>query len=159
MRTDRQSYFGLGPKIFRPAAILAVAGGLAGRFAPEVFSMGATFMQPLRALLGWMLVLYGAGFCLWGVVRMTRAVNSGGLDTGGPFAMVRHPIYSAWIVFLFPGIALVSGAWLILGSSLLAWAAFRKWAPAEEEALLELFGPPYAEYKRRTPALVPFIRT
>ena len=156
MHTDRQSYFGLGPKIFRPAALLAVAGGLASRLEPEVFSMGVAFMQPLRSLLGWMFVLCGVVLCLWGASRMLRAVNAGELDTGGPFALVRHPIYSAWIVFLFPGIAMVSGAWLILGSAVLAWAAFRKWAPAEEEALLELFGQPYREYVDRTPALFPF---
>lgn len=152
----KRSYFGLGPKIFRPATILAVAGGAASRFVPDVFLMEPGFLEPLRSLLGWMLVLCGVVLCAWGVFRMLPAVSTGELDTGGPFALVRHPIYAGWIVFLFPGIAMVSGAWLIFGSSVLAWIAFRKWAPAEEESLLKQFGPSYAEYKDRTPALFPF---
>ena len=156
MQTGRQSYFGLGPRIFRPATILAVIGGVAARLEPDIFQMGPMFLQPVRMLLGWMLCLAGAGFCIWGVTRMFSAVKSGRLDTGGPFAMVRHPIYSGWIVFLFPGIAMVTGAWLILAASVSAWLAFRKWAPIEEQALLDHFGPPYREYMDRTPALFPF---
>jgi protein-S-isoprenylcysteine O-methyltransferase Ste14 len=118
--------------------------------------MGPLFLQPLRLILGWMFVLAGAAFCLWGVLRMFPAVQGGKLDTGGPFALVRHPIYSGWIVFLFPGIALVTGAWLVSAASVLAWLAFRKWVPIEEQALLDRFGQPYREYMDRTPALFPF---
>lgn len=156
MQTKRQSYFGLGPRIFRPAMVLAFAGGAAAWLEPDIFRMGPLFLQPLRLILGWMFVLAGAAFCLWGVLRMFPAVQGGKLDTGGPFALVRHPIYSGWIVFLFPGIALVTGAWLVSAASVLAWLAFRKWVPIEEQALLDRFGQPYREYMDRTPALFPF---
>jgi len=156
MHETRQSYLGRGPKIFGPAVALALAGGAAARLMPDIFLMGQRFLQPLRMLLGWTLCLAGAGLCVWGVTRMFPAVRSGKLDTEGPFAMVRHPIYSGWIVFLFPGIAMVSGAWFIFAASVAAWLAFRKWAPVEEQALLDRFGQPYREYMSKTPALFPF---
>lgn len=107
-------------------------------------------------LVGWGLVVLGAALYFWGLRHMVRAVKSGQLTTSGPFALVRHPMYSAWIVLLFPGITLASGGWLIVGSAVIAWLFFRRWVQAEEQGLLDLFGQPYEEYMARVPALIPF---
>ena len=156
MDRPRQSYFGQGPRMIRPAVIVAVIGGLAAWFEPDIFLLSPRLLQPLRGLLGWMFILAGTGLFVWGMARMIPAVKSGTFDTGGPFAIVRNPMYSAWIVFLFPGIALTSGAWLILGASPTAWIFFRKWVLVEEQALLDRFGQPYAQYRKKVPALFPF---
>lgn len=156
MESRHGSYFGQGPKMVRPAILVALLGGIAAWLEPDVFRLAPGFMQPLRMLLGWMLTIGGVVFYFWGLFKMVPAVKSGRLETGGPFAMVRHPMYSAVLVFLFPGIALLTGAWFILVASIVGWLAFRKWAPVEEQSMLESFGQEYADYKAKTRALFPF---
>lgn len=156
MESRRQTFFGQGPRMIRPALAAALAGGAAAWLWPSVFLLPAGFLQPLRALIGWMLVLGAVGFYYWGLKRLLRAMREETLDTGGPFAMVRHPMYSAWLVFLFPGLALLTGAWAVLAASVAGWLAFRRWAPVEEAALLDRFGPAYARYREKVPALFPF---
>ncbi|MGL1862648.1 MAG: isoprenylcysteine carboxylmethyltransferase family protein [Pseudodesulfovibrio sp.] len=157
MEVKRQSYFGQGPKIFRPAILWALAAAVVTWLWSDLLRFSNPALQPVSSVVGWVLILLGAGLYFWGLKHMVRAVRSGQLDTSGPFAIVRHPMYSAWIVMIFPGIALVSGAWLISGASIVGWFAFRTWAQAEEVKLVELFGPAYEEYAAKTPAVIPFL--
>lgn len=154
MNTQRQSFLGQGPKMFRPAAVWVVISGVAAWLLPEVFRITSSG----TAMAGWMLIVVGAILYGWSGMRMRTAVNEGRLDTGGPFAVVRHPMYTAWILFLFPGIALASGAWMILGSAVIAWLAFRRWGAVEEQDLVVLFGDEYREYQGRVGAVVPFVK-
>lgn len=144
--------------MIRPALLVGVLGVVGAWLEPEVFRFSSFFLQPLRDVAGWVFIAAGVGLYLWSSMRMVSAVRGGRLDTGGPYAVVRHPMYSAWIVFLLPGVTLVSGAWLVFGSSLVAWVFFEKWAPAEEQAMAERFGREYEDYKAVTPSLLPFGR-
>lgn len=156
MNHTQQSYFGEGPKIFRPTILWAlVAIGMRWLW-PDVFHISNTTAQMISIPLGWAFIALGATLYFWGLLHMIRAVKSGQLDTTGPFSLVRHPMYSAWILMIFPGISLVSGAWLMWGSPVIAWLFFRQWVKAEEQKLTELFGPAYLAYRDNTHQLIPF---
>lgn len=81
------------------------------------------------------------------------------LKTTGAYGVVRHPIYAAGRVFQF-GVFLVTG----YPSVLLAWAIFGFGAiwfsRREEDRLMDLLDDPgeYERYRRRVPALFPFLR-
>jgi len=81
--------------------------------------------------------------------------TSGGLVTRGPYRLLRHPIYSAVLYFLWVGVAAHpsrSGILVaLLASALLAVRMF-----GEERLLREMY-PEYAEYARHTPRVPPFI--
>lgn len=78
------------------------------------------------------------------------------LVTGGPYALVRHPIYSG-LLLAFMGCAIAIGEWraiLALGFAALAfWRKLR----VEERWMVQQFGEAYQAYCRRVPALVPFV--
>ncbi|MBM4188208.1 MAG: isoprenylcysteine carboxylmethyltransferase family protein [Gemmatimonadetes bacterium] len=77
------------------------------------------------------------------------------LAVTGPFALVRHPIYSAVILLAF-GWALFARGTLTLGyASLLAVFLDRK-ASREERWLLDRY-PGYADYRARVRKLIPFL--
>lgn len=78
------------------------------------------------------------------------------LIQNGPYAVVRHPIYSGFIL-AFLGTAIVYGevrGLLGLALSALGWVLKLR---TEEALLSEQFGSAYLDYKRRVKALVPFL--
>jgi len=78
------------------------------------------------------------------------------LIRSGPYALVRHPIYTGMLV-AFVGSALAIGRWrAIVGLALLAAGLLRKMA-IEERLMSEQFGEAYARYRAEVPALIPFL--
>jgi protein-S-isoprenylcysteine O-methyltransferase Ste14 len=74
------------------------------------------------------------------------------LVTGGLYRYVRHPLYTAGLLFiwLFPVMT-----WNLLALNLGITAYVVIGAYFEERKLLREFGPQYTEYKRKTPMLIP----
>jgi protein-S-isoprenylcysteine O-methyltransferase Ste14 len=78
------------------------------------------------------------------------------LVTSGPYALVRHPIYSG-LLLAFAGTALARAEWRgILAVVLIAWALWHK-LRIEERWMREQFGQTYQAYCDRVAALVPFV--
>jgi protein-S-isoprenylcysteine O-methyltransferase Ste14 len=77
------------------------------------------------------------------------------LVTSGPYRLVRHPMYTAWLL-LSAGLSLLSAnavlavTWI---GGLLVVLAVR--LPAEERMMVQAFGNAYREYQARTGALFP----
>ena len=79
------------------------------------------------------------------------------LVTDGPYARVRHPLYSAHTLFN-AGMVLVSASWILLLFLIIA-IPFTYWRLSkEEEMLIEQFGDQYREYIKRTGRLFPKLR-
>jgi protein-S-isoprenylcysteine O-methyltransferase Ste14 len=78
------------------------------------------------------------------------------IDTG-PYAFVRHPIYSGLIIALI-ATAAAEGRWTALfGAALIIVGVWQK-ARTEERFLLTEFGlQSYDAYRRRVPMLIPFL--
>lgn len=79
------------------------------------------------------------------------------LIQSGPYAYVRHPIYSGLFIALI-GTALVVGEWRALLAVLLIVVAHTDKARREEKLLAEQFGEAFARYRQRTGALFPKIQ-
>jgi len=152
----RLSRWGIGPRTFGPSLLFAGTAWAVTRVWPEVFLVPG--LNPGIRTAG--LVLIGLGFSLWlaGVVTVMRAYNRDELVTTGPFALVRHPVYSAWITLIFPGLALWIRSWPMLLVPLLAYAIFRWLIHREDEYLEQRFGQSYREYRARVNEILPVPR-
>lgn len=84
-----------------------------------------------------------------------RAYNQDRLVTSGVSSLVRHPIYSGWIVFIVPGLVLLSRSWPALLTPLVAYAVFKLLTHREDEYLQQRFGAAYLAYRARVNELVP----
>jgi protein-S-isoprenylcysteine O-methyltransferase Ste14 len=116
------------------------------------------------SLLGVGLALFvlGLGLAVWARVYLGR--NWGmpmsrkadpELVTTGPYAKVRHPIYSG-IILAFVGTAIaVSPYWLIAVA--ITGAYFLVSAVIEERTMARLFPAAYPPYKRATKMLIPYV--
>ena len=78
------------------------------------------------------------------------------LIRGGPYAQVRHPIYTG-LLLAFIGTAIVRGEWRGVLAVLIVFAALWRKLRLEERWMTETFGDEYRRYRERTAALIPFI--
>ena len=103
------------------------------------------------------------GIVLWGAAvvgaRIDIKIKSNQLETGGVYAVVRNPIYSAFL-FVCTGVLLFCLNWYVLILPPLFWlylTVFMKLT--EEKWLAERFGDEYAEYCKRVNRFIPWKRT
>lgn len=115
-------------------------------------------------LAGLGLAVMGALFAAWGMwtlgpsygIRLDLFAGHV-LRTGGPFAVVRHPMYAGILDFhLGASLALESALLLALTAAVVVPLTLAR--VAHEERILSEAFPAYAAYAARTPALVPFPR-
>lgn len=78
------------------------------------------------------------------------------LITSGPYAIVRHPIYSGLLLAIV-GTALARGGWSGILAVALAFFAFWRKSRVEERWMQEEFGEAYQTYRHRVAALIPFL--
>lgn len=109
------------------------------------------------------LLLLGLGLSVWARIELGRnwsdtvtIKDDHELVVRGPYARIRHPIYSG-ILLAFVGTAIARGEWRGLLSVVLVFVAFWQKLRREERWMRETFGDAYALYCRRTAALIPFV--
>jgi protein-S-isoprenylcysteine O-methyltransferase Ste14 len=152
--TRELSRWGVGPKITVPMLLTALLAGAATWLWPEVCVVRAA---PRYATIPCGVLLLAVGLFIWrlGVPAVMRAYNDDRLVTTGVFGWVRNPIYSAWIVFNIPGIALLCRSWPLLLPSLVGYTFFKRLIHRENEYLENRFGETYRTYKAEVPELFP----
>lgn len=138
-------------------------------FAAITFSVPAMRerLWPSQPLFDWtMVVLCAAGFsfCWWARLHLGRLWAGGVIvreghrvvDTG-PYAVVRHPIYSGAFVGIIAYSAIRARlADVVFVAALVAFFALK--ARIEEGFLRQHFGAGYDDYRARVPMLVPRLR-
>jgi len=114
-------------------------------------------------LAGLALVVIGLGFAV--AARVSLGGNWSGTVTlkkdhelvqSGPYALVRHPIYTGLLVALI-GTAIAIDRWRALAGLALLLAGIVYKISVEERFMREQFGEAYARYRARVKALVPFV--
>jgi protein-S-isoprenylcysteine O-methyltransferase Ste14 len=114
-------------------------------------------------LTGLALVIVGLGFAV--AARVYLGGNWSGTVTlkkghelvqSGPYALVRHPIYTGLLVALI-GTAVAVDRWRAVAGLTLLITGIAYKISVEERFMREQFGDAYARYRARVKALVPFV--
>jgi protein-S-isoprenylcysteine O-methyltransferase Ste14 len=109
--------------------------------------------------------LVGFAFAWWARLHLgklwsafvTRKANHHIIDTG-PYAIVRHPIYTGIILAMF-AVAVLKGTIYSIAGALVATFGFWIKARLEERFLRQQLGTEaYESYRRRVPMLIPFVK-
>ena len=116
----------------------------------------------LLGAVGATLVLLGIGIAVYARVYLGRnwgmpmsRKEEPELVTGGPYAFVRHPIYTGIILAMLGSAIGESLLWAVL---LIVFAPYFVYSARREEQLMcEQFPGQYPEYMRRTKMIVPFV--
>jgi protein-S-isoprenylcysteine O-methyltransferase Ste14 len=147
-----------------------------GRAVVRVAAFTGTLMQLLvGTFLGTGPVLYGlppitGGIsvvisiisftgAIWSLAYLRRNLSiipeARGLATGGPYRIVRHPLYFFEIMAAVGALAAAPG--LISALSMVVFVSMQMVRAGYEERLLASTFPEYADYARRTRRLIPFV--
>ncbi len=136
---------------------------LFGSIIPDESALSARFVPLTAATVGIGASLAGLGlaFSIWARTHIGRnwsgtvtVKHDHELIVTGPYARVRHPIYSGLLLALL-GSAIARGQWQGLLGVLIAFAALWRKLRLEERWMMETFGDAYERYRARTSALIP----
>jgi protein-S-isoprenylcysteine O-methyltransferase Ste14 len=143
--------------------LLIAAYLLAGRVPLPLLHHRFVPLSIWTASLGAALTFAGLAFAIW--ARFIIAGNWSSyvelkqdheLIVAGPYALVRHPIYTG-LLLAFVGAALAVGEWRGVLSVAIVAASFWRKLKLEEAVMRGQFGEAYARYAARVPALIPFL--
>jgi len=106
--------------------------------------------------------LSGVALMLWARITFGRrsfhaaaSPTSGGIVRTGPYRFIRHPIYTAVLLFAWPAALFYRSAGAVAFAALVsAGALVRMWC---EEQLLVRQYPDYAAYARTTMRMIPYV--
>jgi protein-S-isoprenylcysteine O-methyltransferase Ste14 len=164
-RAKRQARSTMAGVVFRLALIVTVALLVrASVVSRAVHHVHGPIVNAYRAeaWLGVALCATGIGIAIWARFYIGRnwgmpmSLREGHeLITTGPYAFVRHPIYSGILVAVL-GTALAFGGWsLVLVALFFAYFIFA--ALTEERTMTQQFPAQYPAYRQRTKMLIPFV--
>jgi len=138
---------GSGDKIAFFSLPFAAAGVAANTCFPAVF--GA--VRPSRALTAVSVVflLLGIAIWLWSAILILSKVPKKELITGGPYSLVKHPLYTGVALLVLPWAGFLLHTWLGAWIGIGIYLGSRVFSPREEKDLAERFGPAWEDYCQR----------
>jgi len=136
----------LGVLLFLPALVAVLLGE---PLVAETSAAGLTM-----DLAGWVFFLLYVTFRLWATLYIGGKKDSQ-LQTRGPYAMTRNPLYFGSLCFVVSFAFLFKSPLLLLMTVLIATFYLRAVIPAEERVLEQNFGNAFLQWARVTPRLFP----
>jgi protein-S-isoprenylcysteine O-methyltransferase Ste14 len=135
---------GTGDRIGLFTLPFLVVGLILNVVYPAVFDVGG----PPAALLVTSVAVLAVGVVIWvwSVVLIVTRVPSGELITSGPYALVKHPLYTAVALLVLPWLGFILNTWLGAVIGVVLYIGSRIFAPAEEATLSKTFGAAWTEY-------------
>jgi protein-S-isoprenylcysteine O-methyltransferase Ste14 len=113
---------------------------------PSVFSVGG---PPNALRLGSVAVLaVGVVIWAWSAALILNCVPRRKLITHGPYALVKHPLYTAVALMVLPWLGFVLNTWLGVVVGIVMYIGSRVYAPAEDAELARTFGSSWAAYAK-----------
>ncbi len=138
---------GSGEKIGLLTLPFLVVGLALNIMYPSAFSVGGPSTALRVAAI--VILVPGVTIWIWSVVLILTRVPRKELVMDGPYALVKHPLYTGVALLVLPWIGFLFNTWLgaLIGAVL--YVGSRLFSPEEEEMLAKTFGATWDEYCRR----------
>ena len=136
---------GSGDKIGLVVLPFLIVGLILNAVFPSAFEVGG----PPGALQAGSIVVLAVGIAIWiwSVALILTKVPRGELITSGPYAWLKHPLYTSVALLVLPWLGFLLNSWLGVVVGVVLYLAARFFAPEEEADLSELFGARWNAYR------------
>ena len=135
---------GSGDKIASFTLPVLVIGIILNVLYPSAFSVGGP-SETLR-MTSIAILVSGLIVWAWSVVLILTRVPKKQLITTGPFAIVKHPLYTGVALLVVPWLGFLLDTWLGVVIGLVVYVGSRLYAPEEEAALSRTYGAAWDHY-------------
>ena len=135
---------GSGDRIALNVLPFLVVGVILNVAAPSFFAVGGP-SDALR-IASIAVLIPGLAIWLWSAALILTHVPRGELIVDGPYAVVKHPLYTAVALLVLPWVGFLLDTWLGLVIGLVLYVAARRHAPEEEAELAKVFGAEWDAY-------------
>jgi protein-S-isoprenylcysteine O-methyltransferase Ste14 len=138
---------GNGKKIGLLTLPFLVIGVILNILFPAVFSVGGPWL-PL-AVASLIVIIPGVIFWIWTVVLILTKIPRKELITTGPYALVKHPLYTGIPLLVLPWAGFLCNSWLGVVIGIVVYIGSRLFGPEEEKILAKVFGKAWEEYCKK----------
>lgn len=143
---------GSGGRIMSLTLPFLVVGIAANILWPRAFALG---FGTGGLIAGIVLLVVGVPVWLSSVALVLINVPKKRLITGGPFAVIPHPMYTAVALLVLPGLGILLDTWVGAGIGVALYIASRICSPDEDKILAQVFPEEYPAYRKRV--LIPWL--
>lgn len=141
---DLKQLVGSGDRIALLTVPVLVIGVILNIAFPSAFSVGGP-ADGLRVISVAVLIV-GLVMWAWSAALILINVPRGQLITNGPYALVKHPLYTAVALLVIPWVGFLLDTWLGVVVGAVLYLASRRYAPDEERSLSRSFGASWDAY-------------
>ena len=135
---------GNGRKIGLFTLPFIIAGLTLNYLYPSVFSVGGPSL--ILTMVSVIILIPGVVVWIWSVLLIITKIPRKELITTGPYALVKHPLYTGVALLVIPWIGILFNTWLGVPIGIVVYSGSRIYSPGEEEILSKVFGKAYEEY-------------
>ena len=136
---------GAAPKIAVPTFIYLIITVIIDYLTEPLFKITANNYRALY-IAGIILIITGAVMVVSTGLKLRKSFNAGLLMTSGLYRIFRNPMYSAYLIFVIPGISLLFNSWLVLTALIVNFILLKVFIRSEYIYLEEKFGDQYRKY-------------
>ena len=144
---------GSGDRIMLLTAPFLVVGLVLNILFPSWFDVGGP--STVQKVISIIILVPGVVIWAWSVILILTDVPKKKLITTGPYALVKHPLYTSVALLVLPWVGYLLNTWLGLVVGVVLYIASRLYSPAEEAGLAQTFGPAWEAYRRKV--LLPWL--
>jgi len=147
---------GVGPKF----ALLGLVYGAVILVLHYSFFPTLTFTlisKWVNIVLGTILIIIGFPLFILSGIMVHTHIGKGKLCTTGVYAYCRHPLYGAWVLFVVPGIVMITGSVVAISWPVFLYILCKIYTAEEERYLRTKFGDEYLGYEKEVYAIFPKI--
>ena len=114
---------------------------------PSAFHVGG----PPTALkvISIIILIPGVAIWIWSIVLILTRVPKRELITNGPYALVKHPLYTGVALLVLPWLGFLLNTWSGALIGVILYIGSRIFSPEEEAELSEAFGTAWNEYSNK----------
>jgi protein-S-isoprenylcysteine O-methyltransferase Ste14 len=139
-----QNLGGSGDKIGLFISPFLIVGLILNIIFPSFFGVGGP--PAVLAIISIIVLIPGITNWIWTVVLILTKIPRNELITTGPYAIVKHPLYTGVAFLVLPWIGFLFNSWLGVFIGVILYIGSKMFSGDEEKKLAETFGKSWDEY-------------